>query len=60
MWSYATHFGAHIGLTGPEEPPGVGEKNATKLPFRHWIQNWSPGGVRPRTIPLSHGGSPHY
>ena len=30
------------------------------LPSRHRIGNSNPGGLRPRTIPLGHGGSPQY
>ena len=29
------------------------------LSSRHRIQNSSPGGLRPSTLPLGHGGSPH-
>ena len=41
----------------PEEPPEDGEMT---LSSRHMIQNSSPGGLRPRTISLGHGGSPQY
>ena len=30
------------------------------LSSRHRIQNSSPGGLRPSTLPLGHGGSPRY
>ena len=30
------------------------------LSFRHRIRNSSPGGLRPSTLPLGHGGSPQY
>ena len=30
------------------------------LSSRHRIQNPSPGGLRPSTLPLGHGGSPQY
>ena len=30
------------------------------LSSRHRIRNSSPGGLRPSTLPLGHGGSPHY
>ena len=30
------------------------------LPSRHRILNSSPGGLRPSTLPLGHGGSPQY
>ena len=33
------------------------EMNKITLPFRHRIRNSSPGGLRPSTSPLSHGGS---
>ena len=29
------------------------------LSSRHRIRNSSPGGLRPSTLPLGHGGSPH-
>ena len=34
--------------------------NKIALPSRHMIQNLSPGGLRPRTLPLGHRGSPQY
>ena len=46
-----------IGYIGPGEPPEDGEMT---LPFRHRIRNSSPGGLRPSTLPLGHGGSHHY
>ena len=30
------------------------------LPSRHRIRNSNPGGLRPSTLPLGHGGSPQY
>ena len=30
------------------------------LPSRHLIRNSIPGGIRPNTLPLGHGGSPQY
>ena len=35
-----------------------GEMNEMTLPSRHRIQNSNPGGLRPRTLPFGHGGSP--
>ena len=37
-----------------------GEMNEMTLPSRHHIQNLSPGGLMPSTLPLGHGGSPQY
>ena len=34
--------------------------NDMTLSSRHRIQNSSPGGLRPSTLPLGHGGSPQY
>ena len=34
--------------------------NEMTLPFRHMIQNSSPGGLRPSMLPLGHGGSSQY
>ena len=51
------HLCAHIGKTGPGEPPEDGEMT---LSSRHRIRNSSPGGLRPSTLPLGHGGSPQY
>ena len=34
--------------------------NEMTLHSRHRIQNSSPGGLRPSTLPLGHGGSPQY
>ena len=50
------HFCAHTGLIGPGEPLDDGEMT---LPSRHRIRNSNPGGLRPRTLSLGHGGSPH-
>ena len=44
-------------LIGPGEPPEDGEMT---LSSRHRIRNSSPGGLRPSTLPLGHGGSPQY
>ena len=43
---------AHIGQTGPGEPPEDGDMNEMTLPFRHIIHN--------STLPLGHRGSPQY
>ena len=51
------HLCAHIGWTGPGEPPEDGEMT---LSSRHRIRNSSPGGLRPSTLPLGHGVSPQY
>ena len=48
------HFCAHTDLVGPGEPP---EDCEMTLPSRHRIRNSNPGGLRPRTLPLGHGGS---
>ena len=47
---------ANIGLTGSVEPLEDGEMNEMTLPSRHGIQNSSPGGLKPSTLPLGHGG----
>ena len=54
------HLCAHIGWTGPGEPPEDGEMLEMTLSSRHRIRNSSPGGLRPNTLPLGHGGSPQY
>ena len=54
------HFCAHIGQTGPGEPPEDGDMNEMTLFSRHRIQNSSPGGLRPSTLLLGHGDSPQY
>ena len=54
------HLCAHVGLTGPGEPPEDGEMIEMTLSSRHRIRNSSPGGLRPSTLPLGHGGSPQY
>ena len=41
------HLCAHIGQTGPGEPPENGEMNEMTLLSRHRIQNSSPGGLGP-------------
>ena len=47
---------AHIGQTGPGEPPEDGEMNEMTLSSRHRIRNSSPGGLRPSTLPLGRRG----
>ena len=54
------HLCAHIGETGPGEPPEDGGMNKMTLSSRHRIRNSSPGGLRPSTLPFGHGGSPQY
>ena len=54
------HLCAHIGQTGPGAPPEDGELIEMTLSSRHRIRNSSPGGLRPSTLPLDHGGSPQY
>ena len=55
------HLCAHIGKTGPGEPPRNCEMNKMTLPSRHRILNSSPAGLRPSTLPpLGHWGSPQY
>ena len=44
----------------PEESPEDGEMSEMTLPSRHRIRNSSPGGPRPSTLPLVHGGSSEY
>ena len=41
-------------------PPEDGEMIEMTLSSRHRIRNLSPGGLRPSTLPLGHGGSPQY
>ena len=54
------HLCAHIGYTGPGEPPEDGGMIEMTLSSRHRIRNSGPGGLRPSTLPLGHGGSPQY
>ena len=54
------HLCAHIGLTGPGEPPEEGEMNEMTLSSRHRIRNSRPGGLRPSTLPFGHRGSPQH
>ena len=54
------HLCAEISKTGPGEPLEDGEMNEMTLPSRHRIRNSSPGGLRPSTLPLGHGGFPQY
>ena len=51
------HLCAHIGYTGPGEPPDDGEMIEMTLSSRHRIRNSSPGGLRPSTLPLTE--APH-
>ena len=41
-------------------PPEDGEMIEMTLSSRHRIRNSRPGGLRPSTLPLGHGGSPQY
>ena len=50
------HLCAHIDKTGPGEPPEDSEMIEMTLSSRHRIRNSSPGGLRPSTLPLGHGG----
>ena len=52
------HLCAH--KIGPGEPPEAGEMSDMTLPSGHMIRNSNPGGLRPITLPLGHGGSPHH
>ena len=54
---FSGHRCAHVGYTGPGEPP---EDCEMTLPSRHRIQYSSPGGLSLSTLPLGHGGSPQY
>ena len=54
------HLRAHIGYTGPGEPPEDREMIEMTLSSRHRIRKSIPGGLRPSTLPLGHGGSPQY
>ena len=54
------HLRAHIGSTGPGELAEDCEMNELTLPSRQIIQNSSPGGLRPSTLPLGHGGFLQY
>ena len=48
-------------LIGAGESPEDGEMRKMTLPCRHRTQYYSnPGGPRPSTLPLGHGGSPQY
>ena len=57
MSGFLGHLCAHVGQTGPEEPPEDGEMT---LSSTHRIRNSSTGSLRLSTIPLGHGGSPQY
>ena len=52
------HICAHIGNTGPGEPPEDDEMNEMTLPFRHRIRNSNAGGLRLSSLPLIPWGSP--
>ena len=54
------HLCEHMGKIGPGEPPEDGEMIEMTLSSRDQIRNSSPGGLRPSTLPLGHGGSPQY
>ena len=54
------HLCAHIGSTGPGEPPEEGEMIEMTLSSRHRIRNSSLGGLRSSTLPLGHESSPQY
>ena len=45
------HLCAHIGSTGPGEPPEGSEMIEMTLSSRHRIRNSSSGGLRPKTEP---------
>ena len=51
------HFCSHTSYIEPEESPEDGEMSEITLPSRHRIRNSTPGGMRPSTLPLGHGGS---
>ena len=48
------HLCAHLGKTGRGEAP---EDDQMTLSSGHRTRNSSPGGPRPSTLPLGHGGS---
>ena len=54
------HLRAHMGQTGPGEPPEDGEMKEMTLPSRRTIRKSSPGGLRSSTQPLGHGDFPQY
>ena len=43
---------------GRGKHPEDGEMNEMTLPFRHWIRNSNPAGLRPTSLLLGHGGLP--
>ena len=47
-------------VAGPPSCADDGEMIEMTLSSRHRIRNSSPGGLRPRTLPLGHRGSPQY
>ena len=46
------HLCAHIGSTGPGEPPEDGKMIEMTLSSRDRIRNSRPDGLRPSTLPL--------
>ena len=52
------HFCAHTGYIGPGESPEDDEMNEMTLSSKHRARNSNPGGLRPSTLSLGHGGSP--
>ena len=48
------HLCEHLGKTGTGEPA---ENDEMTLPSGHKTRNSCPGGLRPSTLPLGHGGS---
>ena len=57
-WFWATFV--HIQATGSGQHHEDGEMNVMTLPYRHMTRNSIPGVLRPSTLPLGHGGLPHY
>ena len=47
-------------LNWARRTPEDGEMIEMTLSSRHRVRNSSPGGLRPSTLPLGHGGSPQY
>ena len=54
MDGVSDHLCAHLDKTGTGEPP---EDDEMTLPSGHRTRNSCPGGLRPSTLPLVHGGS---
>ena len=46
------YIGAHVGKTGPGEPPEDGEVNEMTPPTKHRIRNSNPGCLRPSSLHL--------